>query len=61
MKNNSLPFIKTSDKETMLVLQAEGFELIDDKNGIWTFINRPNQKMNFNENKKIAFSNMLCI
>ena len=61
MKNNSLPFIKTSDEETMQVLKTEGFELIDNNNGVWTFINRSNSKMNFNENKKVAFSNMLCI
>ena len=59
--NTTLPFIKTSDEITMNVLKAEGFELIDNSNGIWTFINRPSTKYNFAENDKIAFSNMLCI
>ena len=61
-KTGTLPFIKTSDKETMKLLTSEGFELINDENGIWTFINCTEKmsKINFEENK-ITYSNLLCI
>ena len=60
-KTNTLPFIKTSDHETMNLLKVEGFELIDYSNGIWTFLNCPNKNINFENKKNIAYSNMLCI
>lgn len=62
-KNTTLPFIKTSDKETMEVLMMEGFDLVDYSNGIWTFINCTNKqtKLDFDTNKKIAFSKVFCI
>ena len=56
----TLPFVKTSDEETMQLLKMEGLELIDYNNGVWTFLNCPKKNTNF-ENKKIAYSNMLCI
>ena len=61
-KNTTLPFIKTSDKNTMEILKMEGFELIDYNNGIWTFVNCIDKitKANF-ESNKLTYSNMLCI
>ena len=61
-KNVTLPFIKTSDKNTMEILKMEGFNLIDYSNGIWTFVNCIDkiEKTNF-ESNKITYSNMLCI
>ena len=65
-KNTTLPFIKTSDRETMEILQMEGFDLVDYSNGIWTFINCMNKqkkqtKLNFETDKKITFSKVFCI
>lgn len=62
-RNTTLPFIKTSDKETMENLKLNGFDLIDFNNGIWTFLNCANLKINFDleSNEKINFSNILCI
>lgn len=59
-KNNKSLFIKTKDKETSEMLQAEGFQLIDYSNGAWTFANNPDVPLTF-DNKKVAYSNMLCI
>ena len=64
-KNNvtTLPFIKTSDEETKILLESEGCNLIDFSNGVWTFINTSNQKIKFSEevSEKIVYTNMLCI
>lgn len=61
--NTTLPFIKTSDKETMEQLVKIGFEMIDCSGGFWTFLNCPEKtkKMNFKEKSKIVYSKMLCI
>lgn len=61
--NITLPFIKTSDRNTMEVLLMEGLELIDYSNGIWTFVNclNKNVKLDYESNKKVTYSNMLCI
>lgn len=59
MKAKTL-FIKTKDKETSDTLQAEGFQLVDYVDGVWTFINNPDLPLTF-DNKKVAYSNMLCI
>lgn len=60
-KNTSLPFIKTSDKNTMEMLKMEGLELIDYNDGIWTFINCISKHVNFDNKNNITYSNMLCI
>ena len=58
MKAKTL-FIKTKDKETSDTLQAEGFQLVDYVDGVWTFINNPDLPLTF-DNKKVAYSNKLC-
>jgi hypothetical protein len=59
MKDNKALFIKTTDAETSKALQAEGFQLVDSANGIWTFINDIEKPLMF-DNKKMAYSNKLC-
>lgn len=58
MKN----FIKTSDFETAKKLTNLGFQKIDDKNGIYTFLNA--DKMQFSDDidkSKIQYSNILNV
>lgn len=63
MKNinnkNKAMFVKTQDKDTADNLKNLGFELVDDTNGTWTFMNNPDCPLTF-DNNKIAYSNMLC-
>lgn len=56
--NDKALFIKTKDKETFESLQAEGFQLVDSSNGVWTFINDSKKTLKF-DNKKILYSNKL--
>ena len=59
MKN----FIKTKDSDTAKILFAEGFTLLDESNGIYTFINKEvkdTTKINYDE-KKVAFTNIACL
>lgn len=58
-KNTTLPFVKTSDAETAELLKAEGLELVDENNGVWTFLNCSGKGANF-DGKKVAYSNKLC-
>lgn len=58
MKN----FIKTSDSETAKKLTNLGFQKIDDKNGVYTFLNA--DKMQFSDDidkSKIQYSNILNV
>lgn len=50
-------FIKTTDKDTALMLMEQGFNLINQSCGVWTFQN--NQKTNFDRFDKITYSNTL--
>lgn len=51
-------FIRTSDKETYESLLKEGFKLMSQDNGIYTFLN--DEKLSFDNKKlKVAYSNML--
>lgn len=51
-------FIRTTHKDTADQLIAEGFKLVDDKNG-WLFINKATEG-NFKFDKtKVSFSNIL--
>lgn len=59
MKNKAM-FIKTKDTETSKKLQEEGFQLVDHTDGVWTFVNDPERQLTF-DNKKITYSNILCI
>ena len=54
------PFIKTKDDETKQALIKAGFVLIDDSNGIATFINDVTKSIKFDK-KKIAYTNMLAM
>lgn len=57
---NDKKFIVTKDPEVAKKL-ASTFQQIDNKNGMWVFINTPTS-FNFAEyGKKIAFTNILCI
>ena len=60
MKNKS-NFIVTTDKKTADKLASEGFYLITDKNGKFTFENRPPENFTFNEidSSKVAYTNIL--
>ena len=57
--NKKAMFIKTKDIDTYEVLIKEGFDLVDDTNGVWTFVNDLNRPLTF-ENNKVAYSDMLC-
>nr|DAG26254.1 MAG TPA: hypothetical protein [Caudoviricetes sp.] len=51
-------FIKTSDIDTKNKLIEEGFKLVSQDNGMFTFVN--NNSITFeNTNKKIQYSNIL--
>jgi predicted RNA binding protein YcfA (HicA-like mRNA interferase family) len=51
-------FIKTSDKETINTLLAEGFKLVSQDGNVATFLN--DHSLTFdNTNKKFQYSNML--
>lgn len=56
----SFHFIKTSDEDTKNALVNEGFKLIAHEGSMYTFLN--DKAMKFSDtNKKITYSNMLCI
>ena len=51
-------FIKTSDKETINALLAEGFKLVSQDGNVATFLN--DRSLTFdNTNKKFQYSNIL--
>ena len=54
-------FICTSDENTADKLKEQGFQLVSNEHGMFTFIN--NVKLNFSdeEKKKISYTNMLSI
>ena len=55
-------FIKTSDMETANILSALGFQKVDETNGIHTFLNCVNIQFSHKvDQKKITYSNVLCI
>ena len=59
MKQN---FIITKDAPTATLLLEQGYQKVQDSNGIYVFLNT--DKINFSENidkSKIQYSNMLCI
>lgn len=61
--DTSLPFIITCDVDTMRNLREQGFELVNDRNGVWTFLNCPEKisRLNYASNTKIAYSNKFFI
>ena len=56
-------FIKTTDKETADKLMSEGFQLVSEKCGVYTFLNQPPKNFSFNEadKKKVAYTNILSM
>ena len=52
-------FIKTQDEATANNLKNNGFELVDYTDATWTFMNKPDCLLTF-DNNKIIYSNMLC-
>ena len=53
-------FIKTSDPETKDKLLKENFKLVSHDGNMYTFLNDKHVKFS-NSDKKITYSNMLCI
>lgn len=56
---NQAMFIKTQDEDTACNMKKAGFELVDDTNGTWTFMNNPDCPLTFDSNK-VVYSNILC-
>lgn len=54
-----LNFIRTSDYETKEKLLQEHFQMIEDGGTYWIFLNDPNKKMNFEDNKTTIYTNIL--
>ena len=56
-------FIKTTDKETADKLISEGFQLVSQDNGVYTFLNQLPKNFSFDEvdRKKMAYTNMLNV
>lgn len=56
-------FIVTQDKETANKLISEGFRLVTEINGTYTFENKPVDSMVFDkiDSKKMAYTNILTI
>ena len=57
---NQAKFIKTQDLKTYEELMGSGFKLVNYVDGTWTFINNSDCSLSF-DNKKITYSNILCI
>ena len=56
-------FIKTTDKGTAEKLISEGFTLVSQSNGIYTFLNQLPKNFSFDETdmKKVAYTNILSM
>lgn len=56
-------FIITMDADTAKLLQKEGFQLVTQQGGKFTFINQPPKNFNFEhfDKSKISYTNMLSI
>lgn len=57
--NKVANFIVTTDEETAQTLIAEGFRLVTNSNGKYTFENKPSEKFSNDKSKKVVFTNML--
>ena len=60
--NQKSNFIVTTDKETATKLIAEGFRVVTEINGVYTFENK-SEKLSFDkvETKKLAYTNILSL
>lgn len=54
-------FIKTSDKEIAEYLRQHGYQELQMEGSKWVFLNKSDENINFSYNKKLNFTNMLCI
>ena len=55
-------FIRTQDQKISDILKKQGFKLIDDKNGFFTFVNDKTLKFSDEiDTSKIHYTNMLCL
>lgn len=56
-------FIVTKDEYTANQLIADGFNLVSNIAGVWTFLNETPKNANFEtfDKKKVAYSNILSI
>ena len=56
-------FIKTTDKETADKLISEGFQLVSQNDGIYTFLNQLPKNFSFDETdkKKVVYTNILSM
>ena len=55
-------FIRTQDQKVAEILKDQGYHLVDDKNGFFTFVN--DNTLKFSEDvdaSKVQYTNMLCI
>lgn len=52
-------FVKTSDSDTADKLIKSGMQLLNQQNGVWTFVNDPKIPMKFADNTKIIYTNKL--
>lgn len=59
MKNTTLPFIKTTDKETMNKLKDLGFQMVDCSGGTYIFLNTDKFQFLNIDKSKIQYSNIL--
>ena len=59
MKNTTLPFIKTTDEETMNKLKDLGFQMVDKANGMYVFLNDDKLRFLNIDQLKIHYSNIL--
>lgn len=59
MKNTTLPFIKTTDEETMNKLKDLGFQMVDKANGMYVFLNDVKLRFLNIDQLKIQYSNIL--
>lgn len=55
-------FIRTQDPKISDILKQQGFKLVDDKNGFFTFVNDKTLKFsNDIDTSKVHYTNMLCL
>lgn len=60
--NEKIKFIVTTDKETANKLIAEGFRLVTEVSGTYTFENKPeNLAFASVDTKKVAYTNILSL
>lgn len=55
-------FIRTQDPKISDILKQQGFKLVDNKNGFFTFVNDKTLKFsNDIDTSKVHYTNMLCL